>query len=30
MMTLFDKKGRPKLVPECTLPLTGLGCVSRA
>ena len=29
MMTLFDKKGRPKLVPECTLPLTGLGCVSR-
>lgn len=29
MMTLFDKKGRPKLVPEYTLPLTGLGCVSR-
>lgn len=29
MMTLFDKKGRPKLVPECTLPLTGLACVSR-
>jgi 3-oxoadipate CoA-transferase beta subunit len=29
MMTLFDKKDRPKLVPECTLPLTGLACVSR-
>jgi 3-oxoadipate CoA-transferase beta subunit len=29
MMTLFDKSGRPKLVPECTYPLTGVGCVSR-
>lgn len=29
MMALFDKMGRPKLVPECTLPLTGLSCVSR-
>jgi 3-oxoadipate CoA-transferase beta subunit len=29
MMTLFDKKGRSKLVADCTYPLTGLGCVSR-
>jgi 3-oxoadipate CoA-transferase beta subunit len=29
MMTLFTKDGTPKLVPECTYPLTGLGCVSR-
>ncbi|HKJ10803.1 MAG TPA: 3-oxoacid CoA-transferase subunit B [Ornithinimicrobium sp.] len=29
MMSLFDKQGRPKLVPECTHPLTGVGCVSR-
>jgi 3-oxoadipate CoA-transferase beta subunit len=29
MMTLFDKAGRPKLVPRCTYPLTGLRCVSR-
>lgn len=29
MMTLFTKDGRPKLVSECTYPLTGLGCVSR-
>jgi 3-oxoadipate CoA-transferase beta subunit len=29
MMTLFDKHGRAKLVPECTYPLTGLRCVSR-
>jgi len=29
MMTLFDKSGRAKLVPTCTYPLTGLGCVSR-
>ncbi|MDR7172351.1 3-oxoadipate CoA-transferase beta subunit [Nocardia kruczakiae] len=29
MMTLFDKSGRPKLVPECSYPLTGINCVSR-
>jgi 3-oxoadipate CoA-transferase beta subunit len=29
MMTLFDKNGGPKLVSDCTLPLTGLKCVSR-
>jgi 3-oxoadipate CoA-transferase beta subunit len=29
MMTLFGKDGTPKLVPACTYPLTGLGCVSR-
>jgi 3-oxoadipate CoA-transferase, beta subunit len=29
MMSLFDKHGRPKLVPECTYPLTGLSCVCR-
>ncbi|WP_436535276.1 3-oxoacid CoA-transferase subunit B [Actinoplanes sp. HUAS TT8] len=29
MMTLFTKDGTPKLVPECTYPLTGLGCVNR-
>jgi len=30
MMTLFTKSGAPKLVPTCTYPLTGVGCVSRA
>lgn len=29
LMTHADKKGRSKLVPACTLPLTGVGCVSR-
>src|SRR5699024_4267283 len=29
MMKLFDKQGNPKLVQECTYPLTGLECVSR-
>jgi 3-oxoadipate CoA-transferase, beta subunit len=29
MMTLFTSGGEPKLVPECTYPLTGLACVSR-
>jgi 3-oxoadipate CoA-transferase beta subunit len=29
MMTLFARDGAPKLVPECTYPLTGLACVSR-
>jgi 3-oxoadipate CoA-transferase, beta subunit len=30
MMTLLTRDGRPKLVPECTYPLTGLACVTRA
>ncbi|HWB35611.1 MAG TPA: 3-oxoacid CoA-transferase subunit B [Rugosimonospora sp.] len=29
MMTLFTRAGRPKLVPQCSYPLTGLACVSR-
>jgi 3-oxoadipate CoA-transferase, beta subunit len=29
MMTLFTKDGAPKLVPQCTYPLTALACVSR-
>ncbi|GAB2749991.1 3-oxoacid CoA-transferase subunit B [Nocardioides pakistanensis] len=29
MMTLLTRDGRPKLVPECTMPLTGVQCVSR-
>ena len=29
MMNLFAKDGTAKLVPACTYPLTGLGCVSR-
>ncbi|MFF4214469.1 3-oxoacid CoA-transferase subunit B [Streptomyces sp. NPDC001796] len=29
MMSLFAKDGAPKLVPQCTYPLTGLACVSR-
>lgn len=29
MMNLLTKKGESKLVPECTYPVTGLGCIKR-
>jgi 3-oxoadipate CoA-transferase, beta subunit len=29
MMSLLTRDGRPKLVPECSYPLTGLACVTR-
>jgi len=29
MMTLFTRTGAAKIVPTCTYPLTGVGCVSR-
>jgi 3-oxoadipate CoA-transferase beta subunit len=29
MMSLFSKDGKSKLVPECSYPLTGVGCVTR-
>lgn len=29
MMALLTRDGRPKLVPDCTMPLTGVGCVNR-
>jgi len=29
MMSLLTREGQSKIVPECTYPLTGLGCVSR-
>lgn len=29
VMTLFDKSGNPKLLPECSFPLTAVNCVNR-
>jgi 3-oxoadipate CoA-transferase beta subunit len=29
LMTLFTRDGSPKLVPKCSYPLTGRGCVNR-
>ena len=29
MMSLFTREGEPKIVPECTYPVTGLNCVTR-
>ena len=29
MMDLFTKKGDCKIVPHCTYPLTGIGCINR-